>query len=399
MAHESQSSHASITRTQEDDGWNVDSGSTMPEPAVTDDQLEAEPVEVTEDEALEAAEQTEETEDAEAPDAEAAAEDREAAPGEDEDASGDETPADEVKKPRRGRSKAERKGKFQAEIHALRRQAAEEDERLRTIRAEADSEEARLAKVKATEKPTTSMGPDGIPMTWAAYEEAGKSWDDYETARQQVFEDRLKEIEVNAKAEAKRAAEEELKAEQARQREANLARSIEKRMDQGRADYDDFEDVVGNLDDVATTEFVDTVLKYHPQAADILYHLGSHLDEAQFYSSVSPSMAVLEEVMDSPSPIALLSHLAQHPDEFDRIERLPPRKQLREMGKLAAQLNGGVKSGSPPRAPKTTKAKPPIRPVSAAPRLGAREVDSSELEFEQYVKVENAKEAKQRSIR
>ena len=137
-----------------------------------------------------------------------------------------------------------------------------------------------------------------------------------------VYAEDFDSTEAFAEALAERKAEELLaKREAARQQQA-LLESYRDREEDAREKYDDFEQVAYNPQ-LPVTDVMAQAIQASDIGPDVLYHLGAN------------------------------------PKEADRIARLSPILQAREIGKLEASL-----AASPP-VKKTTNAPAPIAPVTA----------------------------------
>lgn len=82
-------------------------------------------------------------------------------------------------------------------------------------------------------------------------------------------------------------------------------------------------------------------------------------------SAPAPSRPVAEVLAESPVGAELAYHLANHPDDYQRINRMSPVAAARELGLLEARL-ATPKSAAAPVAAASRAPKPPS-PVSAAP--------------------------------
>lgn len=134
--------------------------------------------------------------------------------------------------------------------------------------------------------------------------------------------DTFESTEAYAEALAERKAQELLARREAEQQQAAVLEAYHDREEEARAKYDDFEQVAYNPQLRITNAMAETI-----QASDI-----------------GPEVAYF---------------LGQNPKEADRISRLPPLLQAKEIGKIE------VKLASDPPARKTTSAPDPIRPVAA----------------------------------
>lgn len=134
--------------------------------------------------------------------------------------------------------------------------------------------------------------------------------------------DTFESTEAYADALAERKAQELLARREAEKQQVALLEAYHDREEEARAKYDDFEQVAYNPNLRITNVMAETI-----QASDI-----------------GPEVAYF---------------LGQNPKEADRISRLAPLLQAKEIGKIE------VKLASDPPARKTTSAPDPIRPVAA----------------------------------
>jgi hypothetical protein len=85
---------------------------------------------------------------------------------------------------------------------------------------------------------------------------------------------------------------------------------------------------------------------------------------------------LLEAVLDSEVGPQIAYHFATNPDEVTRIDALPLRSQLRELGKLEARFEStAAAAAAPNQKPVVSKAPPPVAPLrgSAGPVSHKRE--------------------------
>lgn len=137
----------------------------------------------------------------------------------------------------------------------------------------------------------------------------------------------FKDIEEYANAKAKFEADKVLKEHQAKQQteaqerqRSALLKSWEEKQERGASKYDDFEDVVGDLQPNSPWS---AALMKAPNGDEVAYHLGKNIKEAQ------------------------------------RIASLDPIDQFLEIGRLSASL-----AAEPPKAKAPSKAPPPITPLT-----------------------------------
>ena len=134
--------------------------------------------------------------------------------------------------------------------------------------------------------------------------------------------DQFESPDAYAEALAVRKAEELLAQREFQKQQAAIEEAYHEREEEARAKYDDFEQVAYNPQ-LRVTDVMAETIKASDLGPDLAYWLGSN------------------------------------PKEADRISRLSPLLQAREIGKIEAKL------GAEPPQKKTTSAPEPIRPVSA----------------------------------
>lgn len=87
--------------------------------------------------------------------------------------------------------------------------------------------------------------------------------------------------------------------------------------------------------------------------------------------SITPTMAEVIQASDIGPEVAY--HLGQNPKEAERISRLPPLLQAKEIGRIEDKL-----SSAPPVVKKTTSAPDPIRPIAASRTTQAPVTDTTD---------------------
>ena len=117
-------------------------------------------------------------------------------------------------------------------------------------------------------------------------------------------------------------ADQKIAKQEAQKRHSEVEATYADREEEARNKYDDFESVAYNPNLRVTSEMAD-VIKASDIGPEIIYHLGSH------------------------------------PKEADRISRLSPLLQAREIGKIEASLNAN------PPVKKASSAPDPIKPVGS----------------------------------
>jgi hypothetical protein len=98
---------------------------------------------------------------------------------------------------------------------------------------------------------------------------------------------------------------------------------------------------------------------------------------------VTPTMA--EAIKESDLGAKVLYHLGKNPAEAERIAKLSPLAQVRELGKIEAKLDAsGAAAEKEPQTQKqvVSRAPAPHKPVAAAPAASAKSIDSmSQAEY------------------
>jgi hypothetical protein len=104
---------------------------------------------------------------------------------------------------------------------------------------------------------------------------------------------------------------------------------------------------------------------------------------------------VLQSLADDDLGPAVAYHLASHPEEARRIAALRPLEGVKAIGKLLSRFETAP-SGSVNEAPRTSKAQPLIKPVSAAP-IAPESASPDDLPFgPEYIRRMNQQERQRR---
>ena len=193
-----------------------------------------------------------------------------------------------------------------------------------------ESEEAQAPEAEQTEssKSFTQEELDAIVSKRLAREQ--RKWEREMRMRQEQPvmprevppADQFESVEAYAEALAERKAQELLQQRQVQQQQAQMREAYHEREEEARGKYDDFEQVAYNPNVPITTVMAETI-RASDVGPDVAYYLGSN------------------------------------PREADRISKLPPYLQAKELGKLEVKL-----ADSPP-VKKTSSAPAPIAPVTA----------------------------------
>ena len=118
-----------------------------------------------------------------------------------------------------------------------------------------------------------------------------------------------------------------------------------------------------------------------------------------------PENAIADEIMSSEHPTELILYLSEHQEDVNRLLGLPSSYAIaRAIGAIEAKLplngNGAEKPEVKPEkkaeAP-VSKAAPPVKPVTGSAQVsGDEELDPEEVDFDRWVSVQNARDARAR---
>ncbi len=105
---------------------------------------------------------------------------------------------------------------------------------------------------------------------------------------------------------------------------------------------------------------------------------------------------VADEIVRSQHGPGLMAHFTANPTDLQRIASLrTPREIAREMAKLEARLDAAT-TGDSAKA-ESSKAKPPVRPVTGSPQDADPTEPTDDLPFDEWVRRANAKDRRARS--
>jgi hypothetical protein len=110
---------------------------------------------------------------------------------------------------------------------------------------------------------------------------------------------------------------------------------------------------------------------------------------------VSKLAAIGDVLLDSDVSHALMRHLSEHPDDFQRLSTLHPIQIVRELGRLEARMDAASPPGTAPRAPQLSQAKPPVRPVTGAPSTSDEDPDAID-DFDRFKAVNDRRDRERR---
>lgn len=299
----------------------------------------------------------------------------------------------------------------------IRTRQAEQDDRTAELRRIEDQIAARkkeLEDLAAGKDPADKRTPpaDALPAakddpkpTWKAFQEEGKTWDEYTEAKD-AWSDRdhertKRDLVESVRRDVGRHATVQQKAVQ-----------FQDAVKAARAAHEDYDVVVSELS-MDNTPFIASMVANSPQGAELLYYLGQNAEIAYDLAEltppvtlpsgrvgVSPSHAViLEAVVTSPDPAKLLAKLLDPAsDHFERISGLSGARAYREI--TALEKEGDPAPVSDPGRSRTVPTKkpaaPPLRPPQGAAAAGgesrAADDGASDPFSPTWIQQENAKE-------
>ncbi len=107
---------------------------------------------------------------------------------------------------------------------------------------------------------------------------------------------------------------------------------------------------------------------------------------------------IAQAVLESEQSPVLLLHLSEHPDEMQRLLRLPDSYAVaRAIGALEARLSDGAPKAEEKKEKEepVSQARPPVKPVSGSPQVGDDE-PGEDASLDDHIRIYNARDAKAR---
>lgn len=259
----------------------------------------------------------------------------------------------------------------EARIGVLAREKKEAQEKAETAAARADKAERQLAEERKTRTPAAPAEERRAPVQAA-------------TKAPELAEFKTYEDYVDARSEWK--AREVIRGE----REAAAKESEQRQAHEGiKAALGDF---FGRLEKAATE---DNTFKDRTRSVQEKLVPTFTLPAGQ---RPGPLNVVADEVINSDHSAAMLAHFADNPDEFQRIATLrTPREIARAMAKLEARIEDGAEAVTADTSsePEVSKAKPPVRSVTGAPRIANAE-PNEDSSYDEHKGFYNARDAQKR---
>lgn len=284
-------------------------------------------------------------------------------------------------------------------IETKRRELGQLSEKVRALRAEAERLSGRVPAgdagrprddngrfaPKVAEAPAVPEKP-----VWKAFDEAGKSWDEFLEAREAYDDAKLArrtwELEQNVSSRVERI-ERSLQDQKRLAADERVATTFVARRDEFKRTHPDYDEVIDVLDAPEFSSehgtFLHDVATLHDRGPEILYELAKRPDEAAVLVSYPWTQTMFDAVMASTNPSAMLLHFASHEAEFDKIVQMPPPKALLALGALEVRLSTPVASrasGSRTAGPVST-APAPIRPTGGTRGTAPPPTSPYEAEF------------------
>jgi hypothetical protein len=294
----------------------------------------------------------------------------------------------------------ERTNVLKAELAQTLRERAQAREELADLQRQRDALRGEVGRQPAPprQEPARSAPPPastlGPKPEWDKFEADGKSWKEYEDAKDAWLEAKAEE-KATARIKSEIASIEDRRLSDAqRAREAEIAQRYAAKMDAVHAKYPDFAaQVDANLAGVQTSGFMKAILVHHAQGGEVLYHWARHPHQAEIIATFRPTRPIMDAVATAEDPIPLLSHFAEHRAEFEALTQMPPARQLLELGRLQQRLEGASRTSDPPSRSSVKSPAPPFRAMGGT---AAAVSDSSETtgdDFADWVRAENRRQA------
>lgn len=259
----------------------------------------------------------------------------------------------------RGTRRVER---LQADIDRLTAQKRELERQTRELESKAPPaprERAETGKVDAALPPAPK---------WKTFEAEGKEFDEFLEALNAWHEARFERIREDLGQAAETRAREHVAAERRQTARETTFRKHDERVEQGKQKYSDWDQAATALEefeisaDLNAPDFVRDLIMHSEHGHEIAYHLGKNPDDADALTSELKGLltnSMMDVLLESSNPVALLSHLARNREETQQLAMLHPRTALVRLTRLDSRLAGGANDGSPPRPKPVSNAPPP----------------------------------------
>lgn len=282
-----------------------------------------------------------------------------------------ETTPDETAPKKPGKMQV-RHDELQARVHALTRdrlalsgQIEAEQRRLDELKAQADALAAGKAPAPAdgVKAPASAVPADDQKPTWRAFEDAGKTFDEYEEARD-AWQQRQHQRDIEAaiaKTQAKLDADRKAQADAAAQTDAH-ARSVATVQSHVQALSAEDPDIAAALQtddflDMPRTPFLSALLTLHPAGKDVMRHLALNPADGYAFADLGPlSAPMMEAFKATQDPVKLLAALANNPSKAQQIRQMGDYAAMRALIALETSAPDAKtgSSGAAPRQPSAT---------------------------------------------
>lgn len=139
---------------------------------------------------------------------------------------------------------------------------------------------------------------------------------------------------------------------------------------------------------------VHEAIEADPEIRDRILSIGKQLvpvEDLPEGAQPRQSNVMASLIIASEQTVPLLLHFESNPEDFQRIAALrTPADILRAMAKLEYRLEAATAGASSEALPEVSKAPPPVRPVTGAPRTAPPDL-SGDIPFDRYVHLRRGK--------
>lgn len=336
-------------------------------------------------------------------------------------------PAKETKAQRAKRKRTARRDALQEEINRLTWERNQELQRIQEARAQRASLTETRQQPPADEErdgasQQSSPPPEAPFPTLPVYTDFDTD-DAYRAAVQEYngkvaswHAEQTKRVREDVAREMSTGVSQQLEAERARQAHETAREQFVAARERAQAEHDDWHDVVENVKQlrsswtnekftgqdgqIVPTPFLSDVVANTEQGPELLYWLGSNLDEAHALAELQPTTALRHAIVRSPSPDRLMQHFATEAGraEFERLKALHPVDLSIAIGVLSAQVSAAPRGSTEPAPEPITQASPPAKPPRGMPaaQTHGQSQNSNQFDFESWMRAEDEREQKER---
>jgi hypothetical protein len=304
---------------------------------------------------------------------------------------------------------AKPKDRGERRVQTLRARIDAETRALTTARQQRESEERELARIRAekqtltgTKEPAPKSATEakdnlGAAPDWDAFAAEGKTWKDYEQARDEYLLNKA-EARALAKLEATRA-DEKAAAEKAKaaETETQARKAYEQKFVTARTKHQDFDQVLKAADDAGLEmhDFIGLAVRHVPAGADLLYTLSrpeyhdavdalSDFFDGTPAEKTFPLMDALEATED-PARLLLACVDPTTKADVEAALRLSRPAALVALGRIEERLTARA-NGSQPKAPVIVAAPPPSHRAGSHSAGASRASSADSESVDDYVR-------------